>query len=230
MTKGKFYGVGIGPGDPELMTLKAVRIITACPVIAAPQTAGGGTLALDIVSQAVNLEDKEILPLFSSMSRDREVLAKHHRAAADQIIERLTAGQDVVMLNLGDVSLYATYNYIRALVEGDGYETEMISGIPAFVAVAAALDENLTPEMNTPVHIIPGSAGDLEEVLDLPGTKIIMKAGRPLPKVKELLKTKGLYEKASLVQNCGLPDEVVAESLDEAEENNGYFTTMVVKP
>ena len=84
--KGVFYGVGIGPGDPELLTLKAVRILEGCEVIAAPRTKGEATLALEIAGKAVDLSGKEILPLEFTMDRDPEVRMAAYRAAAEQLI------------------------------------------------------------------------------------------------------------------------------------------------
>lgn len=228
--RARFFGVGVGPGDPELMTLRAVRVIQECPVIAVPQTASGASLAYDIVSGAVDLSEKQTIALRFSMSREDKVLEQSHSKAAQQIIEKLEQGLDVAMPNLGDVSIYATFNYLKPLVEKAGFEVQAIPGIPSFCAIAARLKANLTPDMNTPLHVVPAASEDLGEVLSLPGTKVIMKAGKPLSAVKQALREADLYEKASLVQNCCLPNEKVAQSLDEAEENAGYFTTLVVRP
>ena len=110
---GTFYGVSVGPGDPELMTLQAVRRLENCPVIAAPQTPKGGMLALDIAKGAVDLSDKTILPLRFAMSLDPAVQKAAHIEAARAVKEYLDAGQDVAMLNLGDVSVYATFGYLQ---------------------------------------------------------------------------------------------------------------------
>lgn len=224
-----FYGVGIGPGDPELLTVKAIRTIERCSVIAAPQTSGTANLALDVVQQAVDLEHKEVLLLPFAMSRDSEILRKAHEAAAQQVVEVLKQGRDVALLNLGDVSIYATFNYLKPLVEQAGFRTVMIPGIPSFCAVAAALGENLTPDMNTPLSIVPAACDDLGGVLGRPGVKVVMKAGRSLGNLKSLLAREGLYEQTSLVQNCCLPNERVAKSLDDALEDASYFTTMIVR-
>lgn len=224
---GVLYGVSVGPGDPELMTLKAVRCLEKCPVIAAPQTAGGRMLALDIARGAVGLDGKTILPLRFAMSRDPEVLRASHEEAARAVKEYLDAGQDVAMLNLGDVSVYATFGYLQEILEAEGYKTVRIPGVPSFCAAAARLGRSLT-EMDLPVHIVPAGGFPLEEALDLPGTKVLMKSGRALPQVLEALESRGLLESSAMVQNCGLPGEQAAESLKDAPQSGSYFTTLLV--
>lgn len=224
------YGVGVGPGDPELLTLKAVRIIEQCEAIAVPRTSRGATVALDIVRGAVNLEGKTIVYLDFVMSRDPHVVAEGHRKAAGLIVEQLRQGRDVAMLNLGDVSIYATYSRMKELVEEAGYSTCRVPGVPSFCAAAAVLDCDLTPRMDAPLHIVPAGWGDLSGALALEGTKIVMKAGSDLPALKQLLRQAGSYEKASLVRNCGLPGQIVCRSLDDAEDEGSYFATMVVHP
>ena len=123
MDRGILYGVSVGPGDPELMTLQAVRRLQSCPVIAAPQTKSGQMLALDIACGAVDLNHKVIVPLHFPMSRDSAVLDKAHREAAETLRQYLDAGQDVAMLNLGDVSVYATFGYLQELLQTQGYIT-----------------------------------------------------------------------------------------------------------
>lgn len=226
--KGIFYGISVGPGDPELLTRKAVRVIEACSILATPQTKGEKTLALDIAASAVELSGKTILPISFLMTRDKELLRKSHEQAADAIAAYLDAGQDVGMLNLGDVSIYSTFSYVYDILKERGYETEIIPGVPSFCAVAAKLGQGLT-EMGKPLHIIPASHDGLAESLSYPGTHILMKTGKAMPEVKRALKEAGLYEKASMVANCGLPDEQVCYSLDDAAEDAGYFTTILVK-
>lgn len=158
LKKGVFYGVGIGPGDPELLTLKAVRLLERCPVIAAPRTKSGEMLALNIASGAVDLSGKTVVPLYFAMERDTEKLRASHLAAADAVEPYLAEGKDVAMLNLGDVSIYASYSYLMELLRERGYETAMIPGVPSFCAVAARLNVSLT-EMGTALHIAPGQRG-----------------------------------------------------------------------
>ena len=225
---GTLYGVSVGPGDPELLTLKAVRTIAACPVIATPKTAGEKTLALDIAAGAADLSGKEILTLDFPMTRDHEALRKSHLAAAEAMEAHLRQGRDVAMLNLGDVSIYSTFAYVMTLVTSHGFPAVMIPGVPSFCAVAAALGESLTT-MHQPIHIFPASSGPTEKALQLHGTKILMKTGRSMPEVRSAIEAAGLTEHTMLVQNCGLPGQQICRSLGEASDDISYFTTILIK-
>lgn len=188
---GTFYGVGVGPGDPELLTLKAVRVLESCPVLAAPQMASGEMTALNIARQAARLEGKSLLPLRFTMSRDREEQAEGHRRAADAVRPYLEAGQDVAMAILGDVSIYSTYCYVMELLKAEGFPCMMVPGVPSFCAVAARLGRSLT-EPDRPLHILPGGGPGLGEALDLPGSKVLMKAGRNHRQLLEELEAREL--------------------------------------
>ena len=226
---GTFYGVSVGPGDPELMTLQAVRRLENCPVIAAPQTPKGGMMALDIAKGAVELSGKTILPLRFAMSLDPAVQKAAHIEAARAVKEYLDAGQDVAMLNLGDVSVYATFGYLQEVLEAQGYATAMAAGVPSFCAAAARLNRPLTGGMDAPLTIAPGGWAD--RVLDTPGTKVLMKNGTQLPALFEKLAASGKLAGSALVCSCGLPDEAVYPdlSLDRPEGPAGYFATVLVK-
>lgn len=225
---GTFYGVSVGPGDPELLTTKALRILAACPVIAAPRTAGGEQLALSIARQAVDLTGKELLPLAFSMDRDEAVRKAAWQKAAGQVRAFLDRGRDVAMVVLGDVSIYATYCSLMELLQAEGYATEMIPGVTSFSAIAARLGMSLTT-MEEPLHILPASQADQWEGLSLPGTKILMKSGRNLGPLMEELSRRDLLDKAALVANCGLPGEVVCRDLRRFSAPTGYYTTVIVK-
>lgn len=229
LKKGRFYGVSVGPGDPELLTLKAVRCIEQCPVLAAPQTAAGRMLALDIAKGAVDVSGKIILPLHFAMSRDSEVLKASHAAAADAVRAHLDAGRDVALLNLGDVSIYATYGYLEEILTAQGYAAVRIAGVPSFCAAAARLGQSLTGGMEQPLTIAPGR--HVEQVLAAPGAKVLMKTGRRLPKTLDALRERGLLANSAMVCNCGLPDEAVFPALTDYDpaQDAGYFATILVK-
>ena len=226
-TLGIFYGVGVGPGDPELMTLKAVRVLEHCPVLAAPQTASGEMTALNIAKQAANLEGKTLLPLFFTMSRDKQKQQEAHQKAAEQVKAYLEQGQDVAMAILGDVSIFSTYCYLMELLKVDGFCCEMIPGVPSFCAVAARLNRSLTT-MNEPLHILPGGGEQFEDGLHSTGTKILMKAGKNYPKLLETLEEHELLAHAGMVENCGLEGERIFKTLEEKPQSSGYFTTIVI--
>lgn len=227
MEKGTLYGVGIGPGDSELITLKASNLISKCDYIATPDAGSGESLALSIVSDAVDLSDKQIIKLVFPMTKDKDVLAKSHRDAANTLKDILDKGNDVVLLNLGDITIYSTFAYVMDILEKD-YNIELIPGITSFCASAALLKISLTT-MDEPLHIIPTNGIDIKESLQLPGTKVLMKIGRSMPKLINILKELNLENNVFAVQNCGLENEKISIGLDEFYDGMSYFTIVVVK-
>ena len=224
MKQGRLYGVGVGPGDPELMTLKAVRIIRECQVIAIPHREKEKCTANQIARQAVpEIEEKNCLYLPMPMTKDREILEKSHREAADKLAERLKAGEQVTFLTLGDATIYSTYLYVHERIRKMGFEAEIVNGVPSFCAAAARLGEPLVNGAEE-LHVIPASY-QIEEALALPGVKVLMKAGRQMGSVKELLVKHGL--EARLVENCGMAGERVFGSLEEIPEQAGYYSLIL---
>lgn len=225
--KGTFYAVGVGPGDPEWMTRQACRVLETCPVIAAPRTASGEMLALSIARGAVDLGGKTVLPLEFAMSREASVRAEGYERAADTIARELDAGRDVAMVNLGDVSIYATAYYVLDALRRRGYDTRMIPGVASFSAVAAALGRSLT-EMEQPLHIYPAGASDLDAALVLPGTKVLMKSGRAIGETAAALARHGLADASAMVADCGLPTQQIFETMADLPEKISYFATVIV--
>ena len=224
--RGTFYAVSVGPGDPELLTLRAVRILERCPVIAAPRTKSGKTLALDIARGAVNLSGKTILPVRFTMSHEAHVREESYRKIAAAIESPLSQGLDAAMVNLGDVAVFATAYYILERIREDGFETQMIPGVTSFSAVAAALGCSLT-EMDAPLQIIPASA-DLDIALRRPGTKVLMKSGSAIHETIAALERNGLLSRAAMVADCGLPTQEIFKDLSQLPETVSYFATIVV--
>lgn len=224
---GTFYAVGVGPGDPELLTLQAANILKRCPVIAAPQTRSGQMLALDIARSALDLREKEVLPLSFTMSREPALREESYQTAARQIEAFLQKSLDVAMVNLGDVSIFATVYYILERIREDGFRTVMAPGVTSFSAVAARLGCSLT-QIDAPLHIIPASA-DLDSALRFPGTKVLMKSGSAIRETVHALERAGLLDRAALVADCGLPTEQVYRDLRKLPENLSYFATIIVQ-
>lgn len=228
---GKLYGVGVGPGDPELLTLKAVRLIRACHAVAVPGARKEETAAYQIVKQTVpEVEQKECLALTMPMTKDRERLEESHRAAFSILRKALDQGKDVAFLTLGDPCIYSTYLYMHKRAVEAGYQTEIVSGIPSFCAVSAKLGQGLAEQSQT-LHIIPSTYG-AEEGMQLPGTRVLMKAGKKLCRVKEQIQqeiSKGKELQVSMVENCGMPGERVYRNLEEMPEEAGYYSLTIVK-
>lgn len=225
----KLYGIGVGPGDYELMTLKAVRLIRESEVIVIPDSAQDVNIAFTIAKGAVpEIESKEILEVKMPMIRDKAKLLESHKLAAQQIIELLEKGKDVAFLTLGDPSIYSTYIYVHNLIIEGGYEAQIVPGIPSFCAVAARLNEGLT-EASQALHIIPASYEGIEDALRLKGTKILMKSGKSIGKIKSLIKRIHHDMEVKMVERCGMEGERVFSSIDDIDEDASYFSILVVK-
>lgn len=222
----KLYGIGIGPGDPELLTCKAVRLIQACSVIAVPKGGTGEQTALHIVADFIH--DKPILHCEMPMIRDQALLNMYHDRAANQICDLLDQGKDVAFLTLGDPAIYSTYWYVHKRVAARGYEVEIVPGIPSFCAAAAKLGQSLC-EGNQMLHIIPASHDSTEQGLNLSGNKVLMKAGRSILEVRDLLAADGKLEQAALVERCGMQGERIIHDLRQLEDATGYFSIILVR-
>ncbi|MCD8050248.1 MAG: precorrin-2 C(20)-methyltransferase [Clostridiales bacterium] len=224
--KGILYGVGVGPGDPELLTVKAVRLLRSADVIAAPDSGGESRTALNIVKAYI--EDKPVLLCPTPMTRDRETLDRAWEDNAAQICALLEQGKQVVFVTLGDPTVYSTYFYLHRRVLARGYRAEIVPGVPSFCAAAAKLGVPLC-ESSQRLLVVPASHGDLTDSLNVDANKVLMKAGRQLEPLKETLRQRGEMENASLVVNCGLPGEQVWPSFAQAEGETGYFSLVLLR-
>ena len=227
--QGKLYGVGVGPGDPELLTLKALRLIKENEVIAVPGKDIRASVAYQIVKGAYeDLDKKTLIPVAMPMTKDPQVLKANHDKAADQVEDYLRNGKIVVFLTLGDTTVYSTYLYVHKRILERGYEAEIVSGITSFCAVAARMNMGLV-EADQPLHVIPATykAQEMDEILKLPGTKVLMKTGKKMKQVKESIEKSG--QKAVMIENCGMPSEKIYRSAEEIPEDSGYYSLIIVK-
>ena len=244
---GIFTGVGVGPGDPELMTLKAVRTVEACSVIAIPvsdstlkepvyESAGNQDgqnalylercVAYQIAAGAVEgIAEKDRIYLPMPMIKEKDRLKAIHDNDAAAVAELLDQEKNVVFLTLGDPTVYSTCMYVHKRLKRSGYITQIVPGIPSFCAAAARMDIPLV-ENRQELHVLPASY-HIEESLDLPGTKVLMKAGRKMSEVKRLLTEKELD--SMMVENCGMENEKLYFGAHEIPEQAGYYSLLVVK-
>ena len=239
--KGKFYGVGVGSGDPELLTIKALRVMKECEVIAIAlskeyiekpiiinfeeqaeyEAALQECVAYQIALEAIpELKEKELLLLPMPMIKDMQKLKLIHEADAIKVIENLKKGKSVAFITLGDPTVYSTVLYVHK-----NYETQLIPGVPSFCSAAARLNIGLV-ENRDELHILPASY-EIEQSLRLPGTKILMKTGKQLAKVKQLIKNEN-YQ-VEMVENCGMKNEKIYRTIDDIPETAGYYSLMIIK-
>lgn len=226
--KGKLYSVGIGPGDPELMTLKSVRLLNECDVVALPKGDTDIMTAKNIVSQVVDLKSKKLLTIYMPMTKNMDIMAKAHREGADAIEKILDEGKNVVFITLGCPTVYATCIYVHKIVLKDGYDAELVAGVPSFCAVAAKLNTSLC-ERAEPLIVLPGSYKESAKFLDVPGNKVLMKSASEIARVKEELCKRGLIQNSGMVERCGLPGEKVYRNLNDIDSSSSYFSVILVK-
>ena len=224
--KGIAYGVGVGPGDPEYMTLRACRLIRENEIIAVPDKVPEDSVAYRIAAAAVpELKDKTLLPVWMPMLRDREKIDAEHRKAAKLLETYLDAGRNVVFLTLGDPTVYCTFSYIQHYLESDGYTVELVSGVTSFCAAAARLGVPLV-EWDEQLHILP-AVHRLEAQLDQPGNYVLMKSASAMPAVKDMLRRSG--RAVSMVENCCMASERCYRGVDAIPDDAGYFSLIIAK-
>ena len=221
---GRLIGLGVGPGDPELLTCKAVRLIRACDVIAVPNRDKSRCFALRIAMGAVpELEKKPLLAVEMPMTKDADILERAFKAGTEKLREQLDAGKAVAFLTIGDPTVYSTYIYLHKRIAALGYDTEIVPGVPSFCASAAALNIPLC-ENSQELHIIPGTYRPAA-ALDYPGVKVFMKNN-----VSETLSAARAKKlSVQMVENCGTPEQRVFRSAREIPEDAGYYSVMIVK-
>jgi len=224
--KGTAYGVGVGPGDAELMTLKAVRLIRENEVITVPGKVAEESAAYKIAVQSVpELADKVLVPIYMPMAKDRKQIEELHSIGAAQLKEYLDQGKNVVYLTLGDPTIYCTFSYLQHILEAEGYPVVLVSAVPSFCAAAARLKLPLT-EWDEPLHVLP-AVHKTDDKLNQPGTYVLMKTASHMKEVRQMLKLSG--RKAAAVVNCGMESETVYLSTDEIPDDAGYFTLIISK-
>lgn len=214
---GRLYGLGIGPGDPELLTLKAHRILTSVPVIAYPTLESGKVLARAIVADYIRPDQIEIpMPLPFSVERSSQ---PYYDIAAAKIAEHLSAGRDVAVLCEGEPMLYGTFMYLFQRLATQ-FPTEVVPGISSTMASAAMLGAPITFR-NDVLSIMPATldAETLRARLTGVDAAVIIKLGRHFGKVREILAELGLLERALYIERATQPNQriVPIQQLDPAE-------------
>ena len=220
---GTFWAVGVGPGDPELMTLKAVRVLRECAVAAVPKSGAGSDVARRIAGEY--LEGKPLLEIETPMTRDESALQQARARACERLERPLREGKSVAFLTLGDPCIYSTVLYLSRALAARGLPTRVVPGVPPFCAAAAAVGEPLC-EGGEALHILPASYRGWQQALALDGCKVLMKSGKGMAAVREALRGR----EAWAVERATMEGERVCRSLDELPEEPSYFTIVAVPP
>lgn len=224
---GTLYGVGLGPGDPDLMTLRAARLIEGAKVVAYPALAGGGdSFARSIAAHLIGSDADEII-MEVPMTVERAPAQAAYDTGAAQIAARLEAGDDVVVLCEGDPFFYGSFMYLFARL-ADQFRTEIVPGVTSVTACAARARSPLVAR-NERLTILPGPLPEDELRARIEGAEsvAIMKVGRHLPKIRGVIEALGLVDKATYIEHASLPEEVVLP-LSEAPEKAPYFSMILL--
>lgn len=230
---GKLYGVGVGPGAPDLLTLRAVRVLQEADVLALPRSSDfGASMAYRILEPVVGKQrDKERLLLTFPMSKDPDRVRPYVDAAVETIGERLSRGLTVAFATEGDPSLFSTFVYVRreALRRFPGLEVEVVPGVTSVTAVPAVSGLALADGQER-IAILPATYGvdDLTDVLRRFDTVVLMKIGSEMPKVTEALTRAGLLDRAVFVSKATMPEQRIVRDLRAAQGERGDCFAMVV--
>ncbi len=230
---GHFYGVGVGPGDPELLTLKAWRLIQQADVISFITNDSGLSQSRSIAAQALeSLDTVPIeIPLVMPMSNDRSQANKIYDQAAAEIKAQLDQGLDVVFLCEGDPLFFGSCSYLleRLSVAGK-YALEVVPGVPAMQAAAAKLLQPLT-QLKDSMAVVSGRQDEnfLFEALTTHDTVVIMKAGQARSKILSAITRAGRLQQSSYLENVGRENEWICQDISQLTHEPGpYFSIFIV--
>ena len=229
--KARLVGVGVGPGDPELLTLKAARLIGAADVVFAPvRRVGERSLALEIVAEHVDQRRQQIVSVPFPESLDGESWER----AARHVAEALDPDRRGVFLTEGDPLLFGSFGHVVAAIRElrPDLEIEIVPGVSSVTAAAAAAGVALT-DYRDRLAVVPASAAllEVERALDDYDCVVILKVGRVLGELLALLDRLGLSERAVYVRRCGWPDQQIVRDVRMLAPSppRDYFALLIVR-
>ncbi len=229
----KLYAIGVGPGAPDLITLRAAEILRRVPVIFSPLSAMGTTSrALEVVRGLIDPARQSVVELSFPMQKEQDELEEDWEEAAAEVIEQLGRHGEGAFITLGDVSLYSTFIYVQRILEAERPDLvmEMVPGIPSFSAMTALMGMPYG-QGDDRIAILPATFGPdrIAAVLNEFETIILMKVNRVLEEVLDTLERLGLTEHATFVTKCGMPDqEVVYDVRTLRGQRPSYFSILLV--
>jgi precorrin-2/cobalt-factor-2 C20-methyltransferase len=227
MSAGRLYGLGIGPGDPELITLKALRILQAAPVVAYPISDSDSSLARSIVATYLTHAPLE-LPMYFPFKAEESAQPYYDKAAL-AIADHLAGGRDVAVLCEGDPFFYGTFMYLFTRL-GGRFHTEVVPGVSSLMASAAVLETPLTYR-NDVFSVLPAMlpAEVLAARLAGADAAVIIKLGRHFPRVYAVLEQMGLLARARYIQCATMPNQHIVP-IDQVDPTQVPYFSMIVIP
>ena len=227
MRKGKFYGIGVGVGDPENITVKATKKLHEVDVIVLPEAKSGeGSTAFNIVREYLKPGVEQMFLEFP-MIKDVEARKVFRKNNADKISEELEKGKNVAFLTIGDPMTYSTYTYVLEHI-ADDVEVETIAGITSFNSIAARLNVPLMIGDEDLKVVSVNRKTDIYKEIENNDNLVLMKISRNFEKIKKAIIETGNKENAVIVSDCGKDNEVVYWDIESVEEVP-YFSTMILK-
>lgn len=229
--QGRLIGVGVGPGDPELLTLKALRLIQNAPYVSYLANEEGVSQAKNIAVEAFQhaSAEQQHLPIKITMSTDRKLINQAYDAGAKEIGQALKTGQDVVFLCEGDPLFFASFSYVLERLQG-GFSCQIVPGISSLHAASAALVAPLTIQKES-LAVVTARHTDAQimAALQQNDTVVIMKVGRERGRIVELLREAGRFHQGRYLEYIGRPNERIINDLNELELDSGaYFSLFVI--
>ena len=224
---GKLYGLGLGPGDPELLTLKAHRILTSCPVVAYPAPDTGPSFARQIAADYITSAQLEV-PIIVPMRVERFPAQDVYDQAAETLSRHLDAGSDVAVLCEGDPFFYGSFMYLFERLAGH-YPTEVVPGVSSMMAAAAGLGRPLAAR-NDVLSVLPGPLDDdqLQRGIEAAGAVAIIKIGRHFARIRALIERMGLVAQAGYVERVSLAEERLMPLAELSEDRAPYFSMILI--
>ena len=227
---GHFHAVGVGPGAPDLLTLRAANLVDSADVVIAPRSrTSRGSLALATVSDLIH--DQEVVEHFYAMTRDIEETISRWAEIAELVARRCQAGQAVVQITIGDPLIYSTSHYLLALVKQvlPADRIHVVPGISAFQSVASHFSESIVTQEDRMLLMPATDLARVEDALRHCETLVLYKVGKRLDRVIDLLQRKGLLSQARLVSNSDQFDkEFITTDLTDVGAERGYMATVIV--
>lgn len=235
MTQGTLYGIGVGPGDPELITVKGAALLSRSPHVFVPKSkTATGSVALSIAGRYIG-QYTQIHELLFPMTADEEKLSYHWRENALAVASVLETGEDACFITLGDIFIYSTFIYLLREIRKILPAVNIVS-VPGITSFSAAASLSLFPlgEGSAPVAVIPAAEDDLNAVrkaFDKQGTVILMKIGRRLSEILDIIEDAGLMDKSIFVSHAGMEKQHIETDLRNLRNlgpEAGYLSVILV--